>query len=311
MTHVLTCPSTTRTCATAEFVRDRMANYVRDSIKVRQEKGVLKFGTQATEAGYSDTRMALFNAFLAIDEDMQHPALMPRSAVLTQGATAAFVYVGKTILDGSRFLYVANVGDVEAVLGRGGNHEVLSTMHSLKKPEGRDEATDLGGTISKKNGEYLLNVSGRFVRAFGEACHKPFGGKGGCTAKPSIKSVEITDDCDFVIIASEGFYQFVSHIDAVNKGELLLSPHCGGENADVLVLSPPHSLRGGTRRLIQGQRRATAARHVRQRVPQEGPAPPRCLHHGALPQARLSAGTSSPRRRQKAARVVVRGGERL
>ena len=285
-----------------------MADYVRDSLKVQQSGAALKFGTQATDAGFENTSAALFNAFLAIDEDMQHPALVPRSAVLSQGATAAFAYVRKSDVDGRRFLYVANVGDVEAVLGRGGNHEVLSTMHSLKKPEGRDEATDLGGTISKKNGEYLLNGSGRFVRAFGEACHKPFGGKGGCTAKPSIKSVEITADCDFVVIASEGFFQFVSHIDAVNKGALLLSPHCGGVNSYVLVLSPPHSLRGGTRRLIQDQRRATAARHVRQRVPQEGPAPPRCLHHGALPQARLSAGTSSPRRRQEAAGVVVRGG---
>jgi hypothetical protein len=59
--------------------------------------------------------------------------------------------------------------------------------------------------LGRGSGERLLNGEGKFVRAFGEARHKPFGGQRCCTAAPSIRSFEVDDSCNFVIIASEGF----------------------------------------------------------------------------------------------------------
>ena len=60
-----------------------------------------------------------------------------------------------------------------------------------------------------------MNGAGAFVRSFGNASCKPFGGGLGGTATPAVRSIDVTGNCDFVIIATEGFWAHVSHARAV------------------------------------------------------------------------------------------------
>ena len=222
-----------------------MAEYLRDTLRIMQAGTPQAF---PPPAGVTGTRAALYNAFMAVDADMQNPAYrVPRDSVLTEGATAAFVHVRQSE-DGKRFLYAANVGDVEAVLGRRGATQVLTTKHSLQTAEGRAEAAANGGVISNVRGEYVLNETGRFLRAFGQGRHKPFGGQRGCMAAPSMTSVEIDADCDFVVIASEGFWQHIVHERAVAMGELFWRVRAVPPLAPQTHRSPTsvnHSLRNG------------------------------------------------------------------
>jgi len=76
----------------ATFVRDHMAAKLKEALETQCSGRLLAFAAQAEAAGYSSTKAALFNAFLALDADLKYPAFgVPRVVALKEGATAAFV----------------------------------------------------------------------------------------------------------------------------------------------------------------------------------------------------------------------------
>lgn len=215
----------------ADFVRTRLHEFLLATFEIMRFNGanrhnaavapkVQRYAAEAIAEGFranpgdTDTSGQLVNAFLACDADLCRA--LPRATVLGQGATAAFVFVRRN-LDGSRHLYVANVGDVEVVLARGAGAapELLSTKHSLQTAAGQADARSRGAVIVQSRGAYTMNGAGAFVRSFGNASCKPFGGGLGGTATPAVRSIDVTGNCDFVIIATEGFWAHVSHARAV------------------------------------------------------------------------------------------------
>eukprot|EP01118_Nematostelium_gracile_P006405 TRINITY_DN2061_c0_g1_i1.p1 TRINITY_DN2061_c0_g1~~TRINITY_DN2061_c0_g1_i1.p1 ORF type:complete len:353 (+),score=80.15 TRINITY_DN2061_c0_g1_i1:75-1133(+) len=132
----------------------------------------------------------------------------------------ALLLVGNT-------LYVANLGDSEAVICSNGQETVLTQSHIPSNPVEKDRIERLGGSIiaDKKgmtrlahpvwNGG-LVNIG--VTRAIGDLYfkHSEFVGekKSGLIATPSLRSWDLTVDDQFVIIASDGFWDVVSPKEA-------------------------------------------------------------------------------------------------
>ncbi|GBG29479.1 Protein phosphatase, putative [Hondaea fermentalgiana] len=157
------------------------------------------------------------------------------------GTTVTVVIVGKGKL------CVLNAGDSEAVLGRTPSavahadsqkepetphieHVVLSVKHQLDIPAERERIVKMGGRVAPKRGHddgplrvWLPDVEtpGLMVsRSIGDGvCHDL-----GVSADPSIYLEPINPHDKFVIMASDGLWEFVDYEEAVNVVEDYVDP---------------------------------------------------------------------------------------
>jgi len=124
-------------------------------------------------------------------------------------------------------LYVANLGDSEAVLCTGGKERVLTISHTPSNEDEKKRVQQEGGLIittsrQKRLGHPSWNpnyVNIGVTRAMGDFYFKSpewVGSKSsGLTADPSIATWKITTDDEFLLIASDGFWDVVTHREAV------------------------------------------------------------------------------------------------
>lgn len=144
------------------------------------------------------------------------------------GGTTALVavFVGSNAKGGGHTdLYVANVGDSEAVLCRGGKAVAASSPHNMKKNESeRTRIKEAGGVIYKNRiGHPALNpqfFSIAVTRAIGDLIYKDPGfTKGKCsglTAEPEVRKIRMTAEDQFMILACDGLWDVVTHQQAVS-----------------------------------------------------------------------------------------------
>jgi serine/threonine protein phosphatase PrpC len=188
----------------------------------------LRFEDEITAAGLAGTKAQLARAFLACDRDLLRK--LPSGTVEGQGATGCFLFVRRNTETDQRYLYCANVGNVEAVLAReredgedGLEAVIISTKHDLQTKAGRADArTRLPPhSLTCSDGRYLMHglEAGAFPRSFGNGVCKPshIGGRSGGTAMPALWSQELTGKGQFVVLASEGFWLHVTPQDAVDE----------------------------------------------------------------------------------------------
>ncbi|CAN1145132.1 Probable protein phosphatase 2C 28 [Linum perenne] len=121
------------------------------------------------------------------------------------GSTAVTVI----LVDGKK-LIVANVGDSRAVMCRKGVAKQLTVDHD---PEAeRDAVESRGGCVIRRPGN-VDRVDGQLAmsRAFGDGKVKEH-----ISSEPDLKivSVELGDECDFLIVASDGLWKVMSNQDA-------------------------------------------------------------------------------------------------
>ncbi|GMF12658.1 unnamed protein product [Phytophthora lilii] len=173
----------------------------------------------------------LTDAFEQTDEEFLNESERPQA-----GSTATTVFVA------GKYIFVSNVGDSRTVLSRAGKAERLSNDH---KPSRQDEAQrirDTGGFVIHGRIMGELAVS----RAFGDAPFKTFDlpepPKEDVDSKPrsdydsqelpvnpndilkgplviptpEITVTELTDDCEFVMLASDGLYDVLKDQEAVD-----------------------------------------------------------------------------------------------
>ncbi|KAF8726854.1 hypothetical protein HU200_019334 [Digitaria exilis] len=100
-------------------------------------------------------------------------------------------------------LYVANVGDSRAVISKAGKAIALSEDH---KPNRSDERKRIESAGTWRVGGVLA-----MSRAFGNRLLKQF-----VIAEPEIQELEIDDELEFLIIASDGLWDVVPNEDAVS-----------------------------------------------------------------------------------------------
>jgi len=125
-------------------------------------------------------------------------------------------------------LYVANLGDSEAVLCTKGKEQVLTQVHTPNNEEERKRIEAVGGVIVKDRtgncrlGHPLWNpnfINIGVTRAIGDFYFKEdkyLSSKvSGMTAVPFICKWSLTMEDEFLIIASDGFWDVVTHKEAV------------------------------------------------------------------------------------------------
>jgi len=133
------------------------------------------------------------------------------------GTTITFIFIINQIL------YVANVGDSSAIICTKGISTILTKCHSTNNPEERLRIEQEGGKIvSDRSGVIRLGhpvwnsdyVNIGLTRTIGDLYFKSeeyiAGKKSGLIAIPSIIKRNITPDDQFVLIASDGFWEVLN-----------------------------------------------------------------------------------------------------
>jgi len=126
-------------------------------------------------------------------------------------------------------LYVANLGDSEAVLCSGGQDHLLTEAHIPSNLQEEERVIQAGGLmVSDKRGTKRLGhpawnpklVNIGVTRAIGDYFFKneEYVGKrqSGLISVPSIKKWNLTTEDQFLVIASDGFWDVVKHKEAVD-----------------------------------------------------------------------------------------------
>ncbi|CAL4994322.1 unnamed protein product [Urochloa decumbens] len=173
---------------------------------------------------------AIRAAYLATDNELLS---QPQGVSGGACATTALVQNGD--------LYVAHVGDCRAVLSRDGAATALTADHTCAQDDERERIERRGGYVSR-SGSGVWRVQGSLAvsRSFGDAGLKQW-----VVAEPVVSRVPLTAGCEFLVVASDGFWDKVSNqeaIDAVSRcratacRELVELARSRGSRDDVTVM---------------------------------------------------------------------------
>lgn len=159
---------------------------------------------------------ALRRAFLALNKDLVTAAIQhteERPVLSHRGSSAPPVVLSKEDLNSggvatvaylqNQELYIANVGDVQAMLIQSdGGHRMLTKKHDPADPHERSRIRDAGGWVSR-NGRLndLLEVS----RAFGYLDLMP-----AVQAAPHVTHVAIREQDETVLIATRELWEYLA-----------------------------------------------------------------------------------------------------
>ncbi|XP_064969025.1 probable protein phosphatase 2C 32 isoform X2 [Musa acuminata AAA Group] len=121
------------------------------------------------------------------------------------GACAATVL----LRDGE--LHVANVGDCRVVMSRKGVADALTDDHRAGREDERNRIENSGGYVTCRNGIWRVNDSLAVSRAIGDLNMKEW-----IISEPETKSLQLTPDCEFLILASDGLWDKVGNQEAVD-----------------------------------------------------------------------------------------------
>mmetsp|Transcript_32297 Transcript_32297/g.55863 ORF Transcript_32297/g.55863 Transcript_32297/m.55863 type:complete len:295 (+) Transcript_32297:2424-3308(+) len=112
-------------------------------------------------------------------------------------------------------LYAANAGDSRAVLARGGRAVELSTDHKPDMPSERDRIIRAGGRV--EDGRVMGNIN--LSRSIGDFEYKNMkrpASEHMITALPEVRTVELTPQDDFIVLACDGIWDMVTNQQCVD-----------------------------------------------------------------------------------------------
>lgn len=102
-------------------------------------------------------------------------------------------------------LYVGWLGDSQALMVKHGKLWQIVKRHSPDSKEERNRIERLGGMVMEYAGTWRVNGSLAVARAIGPASYKPF-----VSNEPDICCLELDGDEDFLIMASDGLWDYLS-----------------------------------------------------------------------------------------------------
>ncbi|KAK9734670.1 hypothetical protein RND81_04G156000 [Saponaria officinalis] len=155
-----------------------------------------------------DTEAAIKQGYLKTDSDFLEGELQGGSCCIT-----ALITKGH--------LVVSNAGDCRAVMSRGGVAEALTTDHRPSRPDEKDRIEIKGGYIDCFKGVWRIQGSLAVSRGIGDRQLKQW-----VIAEPETKSVKISSNDEFVILASDGLWEKVTNQEAVD----IIRPLCIGND---------------------------------------------------------------------------------
>ncbi|KAH8166806.1 hypothetical protein CIB48_g1447 [Xylaria polymorpha] len=172
---------------------------------------VPRFNSSDTETLLAD---ALRRAFLSLNKDLVTIAIehTEKRPLGTHRGSGAPVVLSKEDLNSggvatiaylqSQDLYIANVGDAQAMLIQAdGSHKILTRKHDPAEPTERQRIRDAGGWVSRQGKlNDLLEVS----RAFGYVDLMP-----SVQAAPDVNHVKITPHDETIVIATKELWEYL------------------------------------------------------------------------------------------------------
>ncbi|CAG8445716.1 14591_t:CDS:10 [Ambispora leptoticha] len=167
------------------------------------------------------------------------------------GASGLIAYIKDTTL------YVANVGDIVAVISRNrGNADPIAQKHSPMTPSEIARIRNAGGFFSHKR---LVNGELEVSRSFGHFHLIP-----AVNANPTVKVVQLEEQDEFVIIATRGLWDRISYQTAVDiayneyteRGDLMRAAQklrdfaiaYGAKDSIMVMIIGVEDIFGGTRK---------------------------------------------------------------
>lgn len=114
-------------------------------------------------------------------------------------------------------LFVAHVGDSRAVMSRGGEAVRLCDDHRPGREDEMERIETAGGLILKVGGTYRVNGTLAVSRAIGDRGLKEF-----VVADPEILSRSLSTEDEFIVVASDGLWDYMTDQDCVDVTNGLL-----------------------------------------------------------------------------------------
>ncbi|GAA0168344.1 protein phosphatase [Lithospermum erythrorhizon] len=153
------------------------------------------------EGFWVDPGRSIIRAYEKTDQ-----AILSNSSNLGRGGSTAVTAI---LINGQR-LWVANVGDSRAVLGKGGQAVPVTVDHEPDTE--RNIIENKGGFVSKLPGD-VPRVNGQLAvsRAFGDKSLKSH-----LRSDPDIQDLTIDMSCDVLILASDGLWKVMANQEAVD-----------------------------------------------------------------------------------------------
>ncbi|CAL9120020.1 unnamed protein product [Musa textilis] len=146
----------------------------------------------------NQAEMAIKTGYLTTDRDF-----------LSQGVSSGACAATVLLRDGE--LHVANVGDCRVVMSRKGVADALTDDHRAGREDERNRVENSGGYVTCRNGIWRVQDSLAVSRAIGDLNMKEW-----IISEPETKSLQLTPDCEFLILASDGLWDKVGNQEVVD-----------------------------------------------------------------------------------------------
>eukprot|EP00742_Colponemidia_sp_Colp-10_P001241 GILJ01001337.1.p1 GENE.GILJ01001337.1~~GILJ01001337.1.p1 ORF type:complete len:422 (+),score=56.29 GILJ01001337.1:71-1336(+) len=187
----------------------QVANYVRRHLP----KHILEH-----EQLQTDTQKAILDGFAKTNDELNNDSLIDTR--LSGCTVTVAVRIGK-------ILYTAGVGDSRAVLGRVKSHGSsmvtavdLTIDHKCSIPEEQKRIQNAGGEVYRAEMDLQHRVYVRGCNYPGLAVTRAFGdtiaAAVGVIAVPTIKVVELKERDKFLVLASDGVWEFINSQSAID-----------------------------------------------------------------------------------------------
>ncbi|KAL6901896.1 hypothetical protein ACP4OV_004772 [Aristida adscensionis] len=139
-------------------------------------------------------------------------------------------------------LVVSNAGDCRAVLSRAGKAEALTSDHRASREDEKERIENLGGFVVNYRGTWRVQGSLAVSRGIGDAHLKQW-----IVADPDTRSLLVDQQCEFLILASDGLWDKMDNQEAVDLARpLCVSNHKASRMAACRKLAETSISRGST-----------------------------------------------------------------
>ncbi|EER95033.1 hypothetical protein BDA96_01G432800 [Sorghum bicolor] len=108
-------------------------------------------------------------------------------------------------------LVVSNAGDCRAVLSRAGKAEALTSDHRASREDEKERIENLGGFVVNYRGTWRVQGSLAVSRGIGDGHLKQW-----VVADPDTRTVLVDQQCEFLILASDGLWDKIDNQEAVD-----------------------------------------------------------------------------------------------
>ncbi|CAD6210746.1 unnamed protein product [Miscanthus lutarioriparius] len=108
-------------------------------------------------------------------------------------------------------LVVSNAGDCRAVLSRAGKAEALTSDHRASREDEKERIENLGGFVVNYRGTWRVQGSLAVSRGIGDGHLKQW-----VVADPETRTLLVDQQCEFLILASDGLWDKIDNQEAVD-----------------------------------------------------------------------------------------------